>query len=229
MSFFLLPLEIRLTVYEELFGMGIASINGGRQDTGSEAQTPSMLPIVTGQGRSQQRSAQMLRTCKTILAEASPVLYKNTIFRSTFQAFAGRLPVQLTAGHPSAPKVRHLDWELKCDLLKKYDPAELDISREDIQSLQSVQLVCQAASWREPIYGERCDRENLAHGRGQVIDFAKALQQNMRRGTKIVTLLEDTSTLSRGRVVLKILEGWRALADHVSILSEHYRELYTHI
>lgn len=216
MSFFCLPVEIRLAIYEELFGQGVTSIDGGRQDTGSESQSPSMLPTTSGRVHTQQRSAQMLRTCKTILAEASPILYKYTLFRTTFQAFAGRLPVQLTAGHPSAPHIRHLDWHLRCDLLKKYDPTELHITSDDTRSLESVQIVCQAANWREPICGEWCDQETFIRGRQQVVDFAKALRTSMKQGTKQVTLLEDVTSLSRGRVVLKISMGCRMPAVNVS-------------
>lgn len=209
MSFLRLPIEIRLSVYEELFGQGVASIDGGRQDTGTESRAPSMIPVATGRVRTQQRSAQILRTCKTILAEARPILYRNTVFKTTFQAFAGRLPVQMTAGHPSASEVRHLDWHLKCDLLKKYDPADVHITPEDVRSLQSIQLVCQAANWREPYCGEWFDRETFVRGRQQVVDFAKVLQTNMKRGTKQVTLLEDVRSLPRGRVVLRLFEGRR--------------------
>lgn len=216
MSFFSLPIEIRLAVYEELFGQGVTFIHGGRQDTGSESQAPSMLPIVKGQMQTQERSAQILRTCKTVLAEASPILYNNTIFRTDFQAFAGRLPVQLTAGHPSAAKVRHLDWNLRCDLLKKFDQTELHITSEDTQSLQTIQLACQAGSWRGPVCGEWCDREVFVRGRQQVVDFAKAIQSSMRARAKNVTLLEDTTSLSKGRVVLRIFQGFRTPTADVS-------------
>lgn len=220
MSFLRLPFEIRLSIYEDLFGRGVAFVDGGRQDTGEEAQNPSMIPALSNQTRVHQRSAQMLRTCKTILAEARPVLYNSTIFRSTFQAFAGRLPVHLTTGHPSAPEVRHLDWQLNCDLLKKFDPAEVRLCPKDTRSLQTVQLVCQAGNWRDSVCGEWCDRDTFVRGRQQVIDFAKILQANMGNGAKHFTLVEDVKSLPRGRVVLRIFRGKRALTDHVRTLNQ---------
>lgn len=218
MSFLGLPLEIRLNIYETLFSQGVALVDGGRQDTGEESRAPSIIPAPTTLVRTQQRSAQMLRTCKTILAEARPVLYNNTLFRTTFQAFAGRLPVQMTTGHPSAPHVRHLDWHLNCDLLKKYDPAEVCLSPTDAQSLQSVQIVCQAGNWRDSICGEWCDRDTFVRGRQQVVDFAKILQANMKTGAKQVTLVEDVKFLPRGRVVLRIFQGRKPLAADELIL-----------
>lgn len=217
MSFFRLPIEIRLAIYEELFGQGTTSIHGGRQDTGSESQTPTMLPMPDGRTQTQQRSAQILRTCKTIQAEASPILYTNTLFRTTFQAFAGRLPVQFTASHPSARNVRHLEWDLRCDLLKKYDATEFHITQKDSQALESVQINCQAASWREPVYGESCDRDALVRGRQYVVDFAKALQMNMKMGTRQVNLVEDVTSLSRGRVVIRLFRGFRTPTANVSM------------
>lgn len=217
MSFLRLPYEIRLSIYEDLFGCGVALVDGGRQDTGEEAQNPSMIPTLSTQTRVQQRSAQMLRTCKTILAEARPVLYSHTVFRSTFQAFAGRLPTHLTTGHPSAPEIRHLDWHLSCDLLKKFDPAEVRLCSKDVQSLQTVQLVCQAGNWRDSLCGEWCDRETFVRGRQQVIDFARILRANMANGAKQFTLVEDVKYLPRGRVVLRIFRGRKILTDHVCI------------
>lgn len=216
MSFFSLPVEIRLAIYDELFGQGIAAVRDGRQDVGSESKAPSVLPEIDSRTPLQPRSAQILRTCKTVLAEAAPILYNNTIFRTNFEAFAGRLPVQMTAGNPSASKIHHLEWSLKCDLLKKYDPTELLINPQDTQSLRSVQIVCQAANWREPICGEWCDQEAFVRGRQQVIDFGKALQESMRTNAKQVTLLEDLVSLQKGRVMLRLREGCRRPTANVS-------------
>lgn len=217
MSFLHLPIEIRLAVYSELFGEGIARVNGGRQDTGTEAQTPSMLPSPNKHGRNQQRSAQLLRTCRTILAEAAPVLYNHTIFQTTFDAFAGRLPVCMTDGNPSFPAVRHLAWHLHCDLLKKYDSTEVHIEPRDTQNLRSIQIVCQAETWRDTTCSEWFERDALIKGRQQVLDFAKALKAKMATGTKQFTLIEDTRLLPRGRVVLNIFQGRRIPAGDVCI------------
>lgn len=223
MSFLHLPVEIRLAIYSELFGDGIAIVDGGRQDTGDESRTPSMLPTVTKRARYQPRSAQILRTCKTILAEARPILYDHTVFRTVFQAFAGRLPVQMTSAHPSFPHVRHLEWQLKCDLLKKYDPTEVRIEPRDTQGLRSIRLICQAENWRDTACGGHCDEEVSVRGRQQVVDFAKLLQTNMASGTKQVTIVEDVKHISRGRVEFNIHEGRQTLSSDVR--TSHHRHV----
>lgn len=215
MGFLELPLEIRLEIYSHLFGDVVAYVEGGRQDTGTEAGAPSILPIPASQPRRQQRSAQLLRTCKTILAEAQPILYQHTIFRTNFQAFAGRLPIQMTSGHPSYAHIQHLEWSLSCDMLKKFDATDVHISESDAYHLQTLQLTCQAENWKGSFCGEWCDREMFIRGRKQVVDFAKLLQSKMG-GAQPVTLVEDVKYLARGRVVVRLFRGKRAIRSDVS-------------
>lgn len=216
MTLFQLPLEIRLSIYSELFGNGIAHVDGGRQDIGVEAESPNMLPAITQSPRLQQRSAQLLRTCKAVLAEARPVLYENTIFRTSYQAFAGRLPVKMTNGNLCYPYVRHLEWSLDCDILKKFIDRDVCIRENDARYLQTVQLTCQAENWKGSFCGEWCDREMFVQGRQQVTDFAKLLQASMSGESTPVNLVEDTRFLSRGRVVLRLSKGGRAVGPTVS-------------
>jgi len=215
-TFLHLPLEIRLEIYSHVFGDVVAHVDGGRQDTGLEAQAPSILPVPGKQLHRRQRSAQLLRTCKTVLGEARPILYQHTIFRTNFQAFAGRLPVRMTAGHPSYAHVQHLEWSLICDLLKKYDCKDVVISESDMHHLQSLQLTCQVEAWKGSFCGEWCDRENFVRGRQQVIDFAKLLLSKMDTSAKPATLVEDVKYLSRGRVMLKLFRGKRTVNCDVS-------------
>lgn len=219
MKFLQLPIEIRLQVYAELFGEDIAIVDGGRQDTGSEAETPTVLPRLNRSPQRQQRSAQLLRTCKLIMAEARPILYQNTLFRTSFQAFAGRLPVQMTNSNPSYPYARHLEWNLHCDILKRSEPAEVQIEANDVRQLQSVQLVCQAENWKGSLCGEWVDREVFVRGRQQVIDFARHLQSKMSNGIRPVTLAEDLRFLSRGRVVVRLFRGSRGVAPDVGAVN----------
>ncbi|KAK5087317.1 hypothetical protein LTR70_007260 [Exophiala xenobiotica] len=216
MAFLNLPLEIRLEIYSHLFGDVVAQVDGGRQDTGKESRAPSILPLPEKQLHQRQRSAQLLRTCKAILAEARPTLYQHTIFRINFQAFAGRLPVQMTGGHPSYALIRHLEWSISCDLLKKYEPMDVMISESDMHHLQSLQLTCQVENWRGSFCGEWCDREKFVRGRQQVIDFAKLLRSKMDSLAKPATLVEDVKYLSRGRVVLRLFRGKRIVKCDVS-------------
>ena len=221
MAFLQLPLELRLEIYSHLFGDVVAHVEGGRQDTGTEAEAPSILAKSGNHLRRQQRSAQLLRTCKTILAEARPILYQHTIFRVNFQAFAGRLPVKMSAGNPSYQHVRHLEWSLSCDMLKRYDATDVQIDDKEARNLQSLQLTCQAENWKGSFCGEWCDREIFIRGRQQVIDFAKLLQSKMSSSTRPVTLVEDVKYLSRGRVVTRLFRGSRAIGPDVSSRLSH--------
>ena len=214
-----LPIEIRLNIYTHLFDDDIAYVSGGRQDVGKTAGRATMLPPLTESILPQERGAQLLRTCKAILAEARPVLYKHTIFRSSFQAFAGRLPTRMSNNNPTLPHVRHLEWQLNCDLLKVYDSSDVHITATDVRNLQTVQLNCQAENWKGSLGGEWCDRKMLVKGRQQVIDFGKLLQSRMSDGQRMVTLVEDRRYLSRGRVVLRLLQGKISMSTGVSPLS----------
>ncbi|KAJ9661965.1 hypothetical protein H2198_001717, partial [Neophaeococcomyces mojaviensis] len=117
----------------------------------------------------------------------------------------------MTNNNPTLPYVRHLQWHLNCDMLKRYNPAALDIDECDTEGLQSVLLVCQAENWKGSFCGAWTDREIFVRGREQLLDFAKLLQSKMNSGAKPVTLLENSIYLSRGRVVLRLVKGRYAL------------------
>lgn len=219
MSFLQLPIEIRLNIYSELFGEGIVYIDGGRQDVSVQAKDSCMLPTFDNLSRRQTRSAQLLRTCKMVLDEARPILYRNTIFRTSFQAFAGRLPSRMTSSNPSYAHVRNLEWGLACDILKKYDSDDVQIAKEEVQHLRTIQLVCQSESWRDSFCGEWVDRQTFVRGRQQVIDFAKHLQAKMSNERGSVTLVEDCRHLSRGRVVLRLFRGRRGIAADEMVIT----------
>lgn len=207
LEFLGLPVEIRLNIYSQLFGTGIAHVQGGRQDAGAAPAAPEMFPNSPEMIQSPDRSSQLLRTCKAILIEARPVLYKNTTFRSSFQAFAGRLPVQTASESLIFRHVRNLEWNLACDLLKVHKSEDVIITPESVRNLHSIQIACQAESWRGSFCGEWCDRELFVSGRSQVVEFAKLLQLRMAETGKRTTLIEDTRGLSRGRVVLRLMLG----------------------
>lgn len=218
MQFLQLPVEIRLNVYSQLFGEGITKACGGRQDVGSEANAPNMLPVLKMSSQTGGRGAQLLRTCKVILNEARPVLYKSTVFQSSYQAFAGKLPNQTANDNLTFQHVKHLEWQLNCDLLKKHEPADVHIDHTDVQNLQSVQMTCQVDNWRDVFCEEWYNQGAFVRGRQQFVDFAKLLQSSMSNGKRMITLVEDTKHLSRGRVVLKLFEGRRSITSDVSSL-----------
>lgn len=202
-----LPFEIRLNIYSQLFGRHVAYINAGRQDAGSAINMPTMFPNQLETFYPHGRSAQILRTCKAIFEEALPLLYENTTFRTSFQAFAGRLPSQVADQAITFPFVRRLEWELRCDLLKRHCPEEVVISESDVCNLRFVQLTCQVETWRDSFCGEWVDRESFLRGRQQMIDFAKLLQAKMAGNERTITLVEDTKHLSRGGIVLRLFDG----------------------
>lgn len=211
-----LPYEIRLQIYSDVFGHGITYVDGGRQDAGPNNNRPSMLPMPAEKSHRQERSAQLLRTCRTILKEARPILYKSTVFRSYSNAFAGRMPVQMTTDHATFRHVQHLEWSLHCDMLKRFDPADVQIEAEETKKLRSVQLDCQSENWRNSYCGEWDDRQVFVKGRQQVIDFAKILQVRMSTPKSPVMLIEDMQYLSRGRVILKLFRGRYSVGPNVS-------------
>lgn len=226
MSFFQLPVEIRLNVYSQLFGNGVVYAVCRRQDVGIESETPSMFSNAVDHSRSQERSAQLLRTCKTILAEARPTLYKNTTFRSSFEAFAGQLPTRVANESTTFPYIMNLEWSLHCDLLKRHNLEEVSLTDDDVRNLQYLQITCQVESWKGSYCGEWTDRKAFVNGRQQVVDFAKLLQLRMSRSRRRVTLVEDIKYLSRGRVVLRLFVGRRNLGPDVSSQGKpHYQNV----
>ena len=225
MEFLNLPAEIRLSIYSHLFDEGVVYVNGGRQDSGNEATEPCLFPSSASQYISPGRGGQVLRTCRTILAEASPVLYKNTTFRSSSQAFAGRLPTRATPLNAIVARVSNLEWQLHCDLLKSSRLEEVAISKHEVETLKTVQLTCQAEAWRGSFCGEWCDREAFVRGRQQVVDFAKLLRSAMSEDSDPISIIENTRGLSRGRVVLRIAKGRSVLGADVSIQRQFFLQL----
>lgn len=216
MYFLQLPTEIRLKIYSEILGDGLVYLNAGRQDISARAAEPEMLPASVVNAYPQQRGAQILRTCKSILYEARPILYRDTIFRASFQAFAGRLPTCIAFDNPSQPHIKHIDWQLNCDLLKKFDAKDVHILAQDVQTLETVRISCQAENWRDSFCGAWTDREVFVRGRQQVIDFAQLLRERMLESNRVVRLAEDTRFLSRGRVVLRLFTGRTTISPDVS-------------
>lgn len=214
--FFDLPLEIRLNVYSQAFGKGHTFFKNERQDSGRDVNCPSLLPASAKVASCQPRSAQLLRVCKAILNEAQPILYASTVFLSGTQAFAGKLPVVITSGHPTIKHIKHLKWQLQCDLLKRFYPDDVQVSEDDMRSFQTLELRCEIDSWRDSFCGDWCDRAEFVKGRAQIIDFARLLKTRMEGGSRFVMLVEDRSGLSRGRVVLRLSRRRTILTEDVS-------------
>ena len=214
-----LPYEIRLEIYRLIFGSGKAII-----EANSENDSTYLLPQNSILQNHIQRTSQLLRVNKTILSEARPVLYANTTFHVLTQAFAGKLPVKITDGHPSSPFVRNLIWQLDCDMLKHCYVDDLLLDTAAIAQWTNLELRCRAESWRDSFLGEWCDREAFVAGRDQLINYARvflvAMESRLGVGAKL-DLVEDRSQLGRGRVILKVTRSCRSIRLEVLSLSDH--------
>ncbi|KIW69906.1 hypothetical protein PV04_02223 [Phialophora macrospora] len=199
-TFFDLPLEIRLDIYGLIFGSGKAIL-----ETKIEDDSGCMVPRSGTIQNHCSRSSQLLRVNRTILLEAQPVLYANTVFHIISRTFAGKLPTRLTDGYPCTPHIRHLIWQLDCDMLKHFYPEDLQIGVSEISQWNSLELRCRADTWRDSFLGEWCDREAFLTGRSQVVDYARTFHDAMSgAGGGSLTLVEDRSQLGRGRIILRI-------------------------
>lgn len=213
-SFLSLPLEIRLNIYGLVFGDSNVIFGAKRKAD----DTYPLLPAETIALHDTQRSAQLLRVCSTILFEAQPVLYSKTRFHVIAHAFAGKLPYTVTNGHPSAPHVQHLIWQMDCDLMKHFYPNDLRLDPAALAELKTLELRCRADAWRNSFVGEWCDREAFVKGRNQMIEYAKMLQDAMSSGNGDgIVLVEDRREIDRGKVNLRLERSQKhLLVDSVS-------------
>ncbi|KIW30804.1 uncharacterized protein PV07_02504 [Cladophialophora immunda] len=198
-----LPLEIRLEIYRLVFGHAKVVV-----EAKSEDESGALLPQLAEFGNHSPRSSQLLRVNKTILLEARPILYANTVFHIIHHAFAGKLPTRITDGHPCAPHIKHLVWQLDCDMLKHFYPEDLQLDLGEVARWSSLEIRCRAETWRNSFLGEWCDREAFVRGRAQVLEYAQVFHHAMRhRSGGRLTFAEDRSQLGRGRIILRLSSG----------------------
>lgn len=206
-TFLDLPVEIRLDIYKHAFGSGKIILTTSRSDT------DSLLPVAAAPQNHRPRSAQLLATCRTILHEARPILYASTTFQVMSHVFAGKWPSMFTDGSLMAPFVKHLIWQVDCDMMKVVYEEDLKIPGADLARLSSLEVRCRAETWRGSFLGEHCDRERFVQGREQAIGYAKYLQ---RRMGEQVALVEDRTFLGKGCVMLRLQRGKRDILSNVS-------------
>jgi len=195
-----LPTEIRLSICSYIFGSGKVVL-----DAGEAHGNRYLLPGTAVLQHKIARSAQLLRVCKTIMHEARPILYASTTFHVVVQTFAGNLPYAITDSHPSANHVRHLIWQLNCDMMKHFYTEDFSISQTALKEIDDLEIRCQAQTWQGSFCGEWCDRETFVRGRESVINYGRMIRDLMgitTRGEAI--LVEDKTWLGRGKVVLRI-------------------------
>ncbi|EXJ66575.1 uncharacterized protein A1O5_10245 [Cladophialophora psammophila CBS 110553] len=209
-----LPLEIRLEIYRLVFGRGKAVIQATSED-----DSCALLPQLAKFGNHSPRSSQLLRVNKTILLEARPVLYANTVFHVINQAFAGKLPTRISDGHPCASHIKHLIWQLDCDMLKHFYHEDLQLDLAGVGHWSSLEIRCRAETWRNSFLGEWCDREAFIRGRAQMVEYAQVFYHAMssRKGGGRITFVEDRSQLGRGRIILRLNSGRVGSAQQQSL------------
>ena len=224
-SFLSLPQELRLEIYNLVFGQSHVVLGAKRRGDDDY----SLLPRETAPLHDTCRSSQLLRVCRTIYCEAQPLLYGGTRFHILAQAFAGKLPCTVTNGHPAASHIQHLTWQLDCDLLKHFYPEDVRLDPVALAQVRDIELRCRAETWRNSFMGEWCDREDFVRGRLHTINWAKTVRDVMTNGkTEDVSLVEDRSQLDRGRMVLRLVRGKPpVLMDNVSCPAPACRTLLT--
>ena len=205
-NFFDLPVEIRLDIYKLAFGTGKIVLQTSRSDT------DSLLPAAASPQYRCQRSGQLLATCRTILEEARPILYANTTFQVVTHVFAGKWPSTFTDGASIAPFVKHLIWQVDCDMMKMMYEEDLKMQPTDFSQLSSLEIRARAETWRDSFLGEYCDRDRFIKGREQSINYARYLQRHM---SEELSLVEDRRMLGKGCVVLRLQSQRQPLMSNV--------------
>jgi hypothetical protein len=210
-----LPVEIRLQIYAALFGAGKIVLSGGDHQTTSCFVSSTAAPITTAEGR----SSQLLRTCKTILYEARPVLYANTVFQVIQHTFAGSLPSSFTDGHPSAQHICDVIWQVECDILKRWYENDLQFQRvADWASLRNLEIRCRVDAWRDSYCGDVDNRARFATGRDQVLKYGAGLLDGMGAGDvkTFCRLVEDRRFHGKGEMRIKLTKSLGQLSPDVN-------------
>jgi hypothetical protein len=222
-EFLSLPCEIRIEIYQLVFGSGKHIIEAKNEDDSS-----CLIPQGSKSRNPVQRSSQLLRVNRAVLDEARPILYTNTTFHILSCSFAGKLPLRIMDGHPFALRIKNLIWQLDCDMLKHHYPEDLCLDTAQAAQWNSLELRCRAESWRDSFLGEWCDREAFVAGREQVINYSRAFALAMSNpDCTEATLVEDRSQLGRGRVIVKLsrtrscLKREGSQTDHLPIVQAY--------
>jgi len=206
-----LPVEIRLQIYSELFGVGRVVLDGGDSQQTSSIVPSTAAPITTVESR----SSQLLRTCKTILYEARPILYANTVFHVIRHTFAGSLPSSFTDNHPSAKYICDVIWQMECDILKRWYEDDLQFQRAaEWASLRSLEIRCHVDAWRGSYCGDGDDRTAFVAGRDQLLKYGARLLDGMGIGDEktFQRLVENRQFLGKGEMRIRLTNG-RELLD----------------
>lgn len=142
-----LPLEIRLDIYRDLFGFGIALVDIQRIETTDSSFKRFFVTEI------EERSSQFLRTCKTIWTEAAAVFYENTTFKLNRQVdFVFYMQPDSSSASKLA-KLRHVEVDFKPEKLKDlpqgFSEAKKLVRAAGLEMLTDLKLTCHAVEWRK--------------------------------------------------------------------------------
>ena len=211
-----LPAEVRLNVYSHLFKDQRIFI-----DAGNYSGLQSMLPIhrATSHNSSSSppESAQLLQVCRTLHNEAQPLLYEHLTFHVSTRTFAGSLPYSLTDAQtntdpdvttsiPSSPFLRHIIWQLQCDILKKFYFEDLKITAEQIANLETFEIRCRCAAWRDVGEKDLSESEKFTRGREQVRAYLAHLGALRDSAGEKYVVDEDESVWGIGEVRMSLVK-----------------------
>ena len=217
-----LPAEVRLNVYSHLFKYQRVFIDAGNY-SGLPALLPNHRTTRRNTPSSPPESAQVLQVCRTLHAEAQPLFYQHLTFHVSTRTFAGSLPYSLTdvqantdmqtntasnliTSTSSSPPVRHIIWQLQCDILKKFYYEDLKITAEEISNLETFEIRCRCAAWRD--VGEKIisESEKFTRGRQQVRGYLEHLGALGRDVGGRYEVEEDESAWGMGEVRIRLVK-----------------------
>lgn len=201
-SFTDLPVEIRLSIYSYLFSPSKVVLNANDPPSDQSCLIPTAVNV---RKRQCERSSQLLRVCRQILYEARPVLYANTTFHSMIRTFAGSLPSSLSNGHPIAKHVRHVVWQLDCDILKKYLDEDFTFQQGELGMIDTLEIIAKVDTWKGSFCGEDCDRDGFVRGRNNMLEYGKLLQTQLKKDSgRSAYFVEDERFLGKGEVRIRL-------------------------
>ena len=144
-SFLDLPLEIRINIYRELFGVREAIVDSHIIEDNTTVRRVFCTAEVD------ERSSQFLRICKTIQTEAESVLHENTTFKFTRQVdFVDYMQPDLDQ-IPYVSHIRHLEVDFKPQILQDIPQGFSELRKclrlAKFETLTDLKLTCHAIEW----------------------------------------------------------------------------------
>lgn len=107
-----------------------------------------------------------------------------------------------------ARHVRHLVFQVDCDVLKKYYVEDFAFRHKELAMLDSLELIAKVDTWKGSFCGEDCDREGFVRGRNGMLEYGERLKSQLGKDVGgRVCLVEDQRFLGKGEVRIKLRRG----------------------